>query len=137
MPVIEALAARCRVVATDAGALGETVAGFGELVAVDDVERLSDAMARALRWNPRGAELPGLDDYLRSFSEAALVRRTLLEAQSAVRTGRARTLEQLSSDRAGFAMRQSRLLEVLACPECHKRVDIVDSVEVEGSVAVG
>ncbi len=49
LPVIEALAAGCRVVSTDAGALPDTLGGCGRLVPVGDVAAMSQAIAETLR----------------------------------------------------------------------------------------
>jgi len=48
VPIIEALSSGCRVVATDAGALPETVGPCGQIVPVGDVGALGEAIVRAL-----------------------------------------------------------------------------------------
>ncbi len=53
VPVIEALSSGCRVIATDAGALPETVGPCGQLVAVGDVVALTDALGAALDGDDR------------------------------------------------------------------------------------
>ena len=62
LPVIEALAAGCRVVSTDAGALPDTVDGCGRLVPVADVGAMSTAIAETLREVCADRSSNGLDD---------------------------------------------------------------------------
>ena len=54
VPVIEALAAGCSVVVTDAGALPDTVGDFGEVVPVDDPTALTGVMSSVLLAGPTG-----------------------------------------------------------------------------------
>lgn len=69
VPVIEAIASGCRVVATDAGALPETVGGCGELVPVGDVDALTVALQAALDAGPLGTdEASARHEHLRTFS---------------------------------------------------------------------
>lgn len=58
VPVLEALAAGCQVVATAAGALPEMVAEHGQLVAIDDADGLAAALARAAS-AARRLDVPG------------------------------------------------------------------------------
>lgn len=84
VPVIEALASGCRVVATDAGALPETVGPCGELVAVGDVEALTSALRRSLQAGPLlPAELETRALHLQAFTPSAFARQ-LREAVDAM-----------------------------------------------------
>jgi glycosyltransferase involved in cell wall biosynthesis len=82
VPVIEALAAGRRVVATDAGALPDTVNGFGTIVGVGDVAALSAAITAEVR---RGADAGAgiltdeLVEHVRTFGPVAYERRLLHE----------------------------------------------------------
>ena len=79
VPVIEALVARCRVIATDVGAVPETVGPCGTLVPVGDVPALAAAIGDALGSGPVGDEesehrLRHLDKFsVESFRERLLV----------------------------------------------------------------
>lgn len=80
IPVIEALASGCRVVATDTGALPETVGRFGRIVPDADVEALSAALAETISelGDCVGArDVEDLSAYLGRFTEAAFRDRTL------------------------------------------------------------
>ncbi len=82
VPVIEALAAGCRVVATDAGALRETVGPGGCVVPVGDEVALSAAILDAVERARSGAlfdseEASALEQHLRRFSEEAGAERLL------------------------------------------------------------
>lgn len=92
VPVVEALAAGCRVVATDAGALPETVGPCGSLVPVGDVPALRDAMAAALDAGPRTpAELAGCESHLAMFRPAAFRDRMLAAVDELLAAGAAAT----------------------------------------------
>lgn len=56
VPVIEALAGRCRVIATDVGAVSETLGTCGILLPVGDVPALAVAIEQALLAGPLGEE---------------------------------------------------------------------------------
>ena len=82
VPVIEALAAGCRVVATDAGALRETVGPGGCVVPVGDEVALSAAILDAVERARSGSlfdseEASALEQHLRRFSEEAGAERLL------------------------------------------------------------
>ncbi|MCP4435902.1 MAG: glycosyltransferase [Actinomycetia bacterium] len=134
VPVIEALAGGCQVVATDAGALPDTVAGLGAVVPVGDLDALSGAMEGALA----GAGDPdagAVEAYVRTFGQDAFRKRVLLEATNAVHRGRGRNMAELEHDRSRFAPKQKRLLEMLACPACSGGLAVQGELQVDGAVA--
>lgn len=78
VPVIEAIASGCRVIATDAGALAETVGPCGRLVGIGDVDALRGALADALDdAEHRRASTAACDAHLATFSSTAFRDRTL------------------------------------------------------------
>ena len=86
VPVIEAIASGCRVVATDAGALPETVGPCGAIVPVGDVDALAGALASALNAPaPDADELAVRADHLRTYSRGAFRQRLLDEVEALLR----------------------------------------------------
>ena len=89
VPVIEAIASGCRVVATDVGALPETVGPCGTIVPVGDVDALAGALTSAL-------DAPALDPdelavraaHLETYSRESF-RRRLLDGVAELLSGRA------------------------------------------------
>ncbi len=96
MPIIEALAAQCRVIATDAGATSDTLGGCGRLIAPLDPEAMCDALLEELNfqlllsaqdhtaqmrleaWHSR------VQEHLRSFAWEAFAERTRTAVSAAL-----------------------------------------------------
>jgi glycosyltransferase involved in cell wall biosynthesis len=148
VPIVEALAAGCRVVATDAGALADTVGSCGELVPVSDPAALAAAITRAVA-DVRTSRRPGLagpaeerfDEvarHLARFSLPAFRRRLLHEV--------GRLLQPPAHEVSGgdpavvqdaVVARQKLLLDRLACPRCHRPLAAVDAVWSHDALVVG
>lgn len=157
VPVIEALAAGCRVIATDAGALPDTVGGCGTIVPAGDVAAMAKAITaevrslRALTGDDAAIDLERsriehTRQHLDHFGAAATRRRLLHEVRSALALDPPR-VERPGSVAPGaggaltaterFARHQLRLRECLACPTCHHRPDISSAVWVSDAVESG
>jgi glycosyltransferase involved in cell wall biosynthesis len=88
VPVIEALAAGCRVVATDAGALADTVGPCGSVVPLGDRSALSDALANAVEESRRSepSEMPtGCRAHLSRFGAAGFKDRLAAAVEDRIR----------------------------------------------------
>jgi glycosyltransferase involved in cell wall biosynthesis/SAM-dependent methyltransferase/uncharacterized protein YbaR (Trm112 family) len=152
LPVIEALAAGCRVITTDAGALPDTVGECGTIVATGD----TTAIARAITAEVHAVRSTGDDEavaaaeqarlertqrHLDQFGADAVRRRFLHEIQSVLacepmtETHLARPISQDLSQR--FARHQHRLLQRLACPTCHRPLDLSSPVWIGEAVESG
>lgn len=158
IPVIEALAAGCRVIATDAGALPDTVGGCGTIVPAGDVTAMAKAITaevrslRALTGDRAAIDLERsrierTRQHLDHFGAAATRRRFLHEVRSALALDPPRPDGPggRSAQIAGggltaterFARHQHRLRECLACPTCHRRLDVSSPVWIGDAIESG
>src|ERR687891_1496203 len=142
IPVIEALANDCVVVTSDAGALPDTVGGFGDVVPAGDSAALAAALGRAIteaRDPDRAAGAPARRaaraSYLAQFGPTRFAARLLDEVQRAANLGSPFAGDPPRRDAARFAARHGRLLSRLACPECRSHLAVVSPVEAHGTVA--
>lgn len=152
LPVVEALAAGCRVITTDAGALPDTLGQCGTIVGTGDTAAMAGAItAEVLAARSMGhdktatateqARVERTRKHLDHFGAAAVRRRFLHEIQSVLacepmtETHLAGSISPDLSQR--FARHQQRLLERLACPTCHRPPNLASPVWIGEAVESG